>query len=531
LKTTFRVLTQTESEHVGRTLIAALDSPIPQVAEHALIALLERRDSAGQRLLLHRWETLDDHWKGMIRQRHGRMEQVLRDAILSDQLGFCARACDAAVFLEQYGLIATLLNVLSNQMAPTADTIAATLLLLADRLYEASSQASADPRRRDPKLVRDHVVRNLEPAVQKYPRYRRREIVEAFATLADRENLVLKQILQDPHHPSFLIVVDVLQKSMRGAVIQLLLSMIDDPQAPSAALSLLGNRADVGFVRQVLRKIGGNPSATVRQNLKRIASIGWLKNIRLYLGELDDAAQEGLVRMVMLSNIPRSQAFSTIEELMQHGGATGRRAAVEALVDFKGTDANTVVLAALDDPDAAVQAAAVSQLRSRGMTGILSRLVEMLESPHVIVRQAVRKNLEEFSFERYLAMYDVLDDAIRQANGVLVRKVDPQTIPLLEAELNSAVRSRRLRGLAIARTIDLVEQLEAVIIGLLSDDDARVRGEAATALSTGRSPLGTAALEEALSDPSVLVREAVEKSLATRAQFTQWKTAMADPRD
>jgi HEAT repeat protein len=307
--------------------------------------------------------------------------------------------------------------------------------------------------------------------------------------------------------------------------------MIDDPQTPSAALSLLGNRADVGFVRQILRKIGSNPSPAVRQNLKRIASIGWLKNLKVYLAELDHAAQEGLVRMVMLSSVPRLQVFSTIEDLMQHGAVGGRRAAAEALAEFKGADANTVAMAALDDPDPEVQATVVAQLRSRGMTGILPRLVEMLESPHTVVRQAVRKNLDEFSFERYLAMFDMLDDAIRQTNGALVRKVDPQTIPLLEAELRSAVRSRRLRGLAITRTLNVVEQLEGVLIELMEDDDARVRSDAATALAAGNSMLGTAALEQARSDSSVLVQEAAAKSLAARAQFVSWKTAMVDPRD
>ena len=50
--------------------------------------------------------------------------------------------------------------------------------------------------------------------------------------LASRDNVVLKQILQNPHHAAFLAVIDVLTKSQRGGVIRLLLSFLDDPHVP-----------------------------------------------------------------------------------------------------------------------------------------------------------------------------------------------------------------------------------------------------------------------------------------------------------
>jgi HEAT repeat protein len=91
--------------------------------------------------------------------------------------------------------------------------------------------------------------------------------------------------------------------------------------------------------------------------------------------------------------------------------------------------------------------------------------------------------------------------------------VDPQTVLLLRAEMTSRVRRRRLRSLAIARTLDLVGPLEGSILHLLEDEDHLVRAEAAAALSKSRSPASHDALCEALGDRSPTVREAARKSL------------------
>jgi HEAT repeat protein len=235
--------------------------------------------------------------------------------------------------------------------------------------------------------------------------------------------------------------------------------------------------------------------------------------------------------MVMASGLPRPQVFSLVEHVLKHGKPGGRRAAAEALADFSGAEANSVAVAALSDPEPTVQAAIVAQLRRRGIPGILSRLVEILESPHAVVRQAARKSLSEFSFKRFVGAFDMLDDEVRRNTGMLVRKTDPQTIPQLMAELRSKMRTRRLRGLAIARTLEVVEAAEAAILPLMQDEDHMVRMEAAIALGTSNSDSSRLALEEALGDRSPVVQEAAQKSLDSRATYAAWRGELADPRD
>ena len=93
-----------------------------------------------------------------------------------------------------------------------------------------------------------------------------------------------------------------------------------------------------------------------------------------------------------------------------------------ALARFRNHQADALVRAALDDPDAGVQAAAVRQLRQRGFPDALSLLVSLLESRSIEVRDAARTSLAEFNFIRYRAMFDLLDEKALKSTGVLVQQ-------------------------------------------------------------------------------------------------------------
>jgi HEAT repeat protein len=205
-----------------------------------------------------------------------------------------------------------------------------------------------------------------------------------------------------------------------------------------------------------------------------------------------------------------------IAHLLRCGRGDGCRAAAEALDEFQGAEGNRRAMEALNHEDPQVQAIIVPQIRRRGIPGALPRLVEMIDSPHAVVRQAVRQCLSEFSFKRFLAAFDMLDDEVRRSTGMLVNKIDPQTVPMLETEMASHVHVRRLRALSIARVIGAAPQLEESIFRLLGDEDHLVRAEAAAALSQSQTPASREALERALQDRSPIVQEAARKSLDAR---------------
>ena len=513
LATTFSVLSKTDNESAVRILLPALDSPNATIQEGALSALLNRRNPSGLGEILSRIPVLSQRWKYIIQHHAGRMTGTMRDAMLgSDETQYLS-ACKGAVMFSDYDLIPTLLTALEDSSQSKADTAAETLMQLAVQLYEETAHPHENGAPRDMQWIHQHAVSCLETSVQRFGRHRRRQVIEAFLLLVKSDDAVMNQILENPHHVSYLVLMDVMSRSSRPGVMRLLLDFFDNPQMPSAVLSVASNRCDLMFIRNLLHKVGRKPSDAVRENLKRMKNIAWLKNSKNIVNNLDDAGQQNLVVLVMSSGISRAQAFSVIEYILQRGKPGGRREAARALAAFNGFEANTLALRALGDPDPQVQANVLPHLRHRSTPGGLQQLVEKLDSPHLLVRQAAREALSEFSFARFLGTFEMLDDAARKSTAIIVKKIDQHTIPLLREELLTPVHFRRLRGLQIARAMDVACLVEEPVIEMLKDEDQILRAEAAAALSGCRSPAARSALEKALRDGSVAVREAAQRSL------------------
>lgn len=526
LQKTFEVLTATGNEAAVDLLLPALDSPHAAIQEKALRALLDRWSAQGQREILRRWNKLDERLKQIIAERPGRIHDALRESILSGQAEACGLACEAILWTKDYDLVPTLITAAEDRTNLLADAAAATILALAESLYEELASPRDYRIRRDPQIVRQHVLASLETSMGRFDQHRRGEILESFLLLASRDNASLKAILLNPHDRSYLPLLDALATGTRPGVMRLLLATIDDPHAPHSALNTLAHRTDEVFLRHLLKKIGTEPNATIKANLKRMESFPWLKNDLRRLMLLSEAEQQTVVTVAMVSGMKRQQAFEVIQFLLKNGNLGGRRAASQALTEFKGVEANQLALHALADPDPEVQVNILVQLRERGIPGAMTRLLELVESPHEQVRQAVQKCLSEFSFQRFLAAFDMLTPQVRESTGALVRKVDDATIPQLIQELSTpAGRTRVLRALQIADCLHAECEVQAQLIELLADEDHFIRLEAAQLLARCDSSPARQALRTALLDRNTSVKDAAEKAL--RAMATTHTSARA----
>lgn len=529
LQRTLSVLTETKNEAALGILIPALDSSDQTIQENALRVIIARRSLVGQREVLRRLHRGGERWRQIIGDGHGHLTQAMRDAVLGADAQMCANACDGILWFREYDLMQSLITAAEDDANENAGLAAKTLLALADLLYEQLSGPRDYSDRRDPQLVRAHVLTSLENSVRRFNKHNRTEIMTAFLTLAGRDNAVLKQILIDPLHSVYLAVVDELLHQERTGVMRLLLSYLDDPHSPSAAMGVLARRSDRKFIQLVLRKIGFEPSAVANANLKRVESIPWLRGKMEILDQLDEAGQHSALKMLLASSVKRTDAFKVVEYLLAKGTVGGRRMAAEALSQFHGAEANAAALRALADQDPRVQAVAVSQLRSRGIPGALSRLLAFVDSPYEIVRKAASESLGEFDYDRYVSAFDLLEDDVRRSTGLLVRKINPHAISSLCEELSNQSRTKRLRAIAMAIAMEAVPQLEEPILARLQDEDHLVRVEAARALGACDTPAVRIALRDALHDRSVAVQEAAETSLQRLAQLERNPVATTNP--
>ena len=518
LARTFELLAKTGNLAAVDVLVAALDSPHAEIHLEALRALLERKSQPGMLEIVRRLHRGGETWWEALHPLRSRLTHALRDGLFDADPQTAANACRAAARLRDYDLAPALVSILEDANNPHAQRAAETLLDLAEGLYTELTSPRDYTNRRDPQLVRRNVTAVLEQSVSRFNKHQRREVLEAFLLLAARDNCTLQQILLDPLHGSHTQVIDLLLHSPRPGVVRLLLSFLELSRPPSAALAAVARRSDPKFVQGLLRKLAHDPSPAASYNLKRIDSIPWLRPGENLLDTLDDAEQQSAVRLIAASGVKRPEVFQTLEHLLLHGTPGGRRAACEALTEFSGAEANALVLKALDDADPLVEAAAVRQLRQRGIPGALPRLIELVESSHEVVRSAVRDSLSEFQFQRFLATYDLLEPTVRASTAPLVKKIDPLSAAQLREEMESSARTRRLRAIEMAEVMQLLGETEGRLIELLQDDDHLVRTEAARVLGASDTPEAQMALRLALLDRSPMVQQTAQASLLDIAE-------------
>ncbi len=530
LETTLTTLAATDNDSAVALLLAALDLPDNVVRDGAMQALLLRQSNVAAAEVLRRWDQLPDRWKTQIAQRGDWLAGAIRKALLDVHDDLHRIGCEAAVHTRDYDVIPLLVTAATEGATKHADRAVQTVLLLAEQLADELAGPRDYRFRRDPQMQRAHVLVSLEKGALAFHEHGRRELLESFLLLANRENAALKRVLQSPADRTFSPLTDVLVHSSRPGIERLLLSYLEDPFAPLPALAVMVRRRDVAFLRRLLRRIGSEPTPVVRANLKRIELIPWMQVNLALLDALGDHEQPGAVQLAAQSGIPRQLAFEAVAYLLRHGTLAGRRAAALALAGFRGPAADELVLRMLDDGDPHVRAAVAGQLRARDLPGATLRLMRLLESQHQIEREAAQAGLVEFQFDKYLAAFDGLALEARRSTGMLVRQIDREWAANLSRELSASSRARKRRALAIAAATDSTEELEDEIAALLADHDPFLRIEAIRVLAECDTPRVRQALRDALVDTNPLVHEAAESALA-KLLGHDWMTRSAEPLD
>jgi HEAT repeat protein len=518
LAATFDLLATTPNQAAVPVLVAALDAPRQELRDQALDALLRRRSPPAELEILSRWKSLTQRWKTRVADCFGWLSGAIRQSLLHGDSEHYQCACQAAIDTRDYDQIPLLVAAAENKSHPHSPLATATVLELAELLAEELNGPRDYRIRRDPALQRQHVLGSLERTAGQFSQHGRRELIEAFVLLADRENASLKAILQSPNDRSFAPLIEVLVQSSRPAAMRLLLSCLDDAHAPLAALHALALRRDVSFLRHLVRKIGAEPARIVSMNLKRIESIPWVVEQLALLDAFNESEQPGVVQLAVLSAIPRRAAYEVLAYILRHGKVAGRRSAARALADFSGAEANELALRTLRDDDPEVRAIVALQLRDRAVPGAIQHLIDLLDSTHQSEREAAQSRLVEFRFEHYAANFDNLPEEVRKSAGALVRRVDPQALTLLREELDAASRSRRKRGLEMAVALDAVAATHDAIAALLKDEDQFLRADAVRVLASSDAPRTRHVLRDALLDPHPLVSSAAEAALAQLAR-------------
>jgi HEAT repeat protein len=511
-------LATTENEAATALLVAALNHSDRAVAEGSFQTLLRRKSAPALDEVVRRWHTLSDRWKQLAAQRPGVLTAALRTAFHSTDEQLIRNAADAAVVVADYELVGSFAQATSHTLPLRRRVASESILKLAEMLYDELHGGHRGTGRRDPHCVREFMVGSLEVPVTNFKEHHHREVLEAFLLLAPRECATLRHLLQDAQEPSHEPLCDQLLRSTRPGVMRLLLSMLDDPHAPLAPLRIVGRRCDVGFFRQLCKKVTEDQSPHLETNLGRIDSLVWLEDDRLpILDSLGEAEQPGAALLATRTRVSKADKLLVLEHLLANGQPLGRQAAARALFEIYGKQADWLVLDLIEDPCPLVQAEAVRRLRTCDVPDAVGMLIKLLDSPHAEVQSAARESLAEFKLPRYLQAFDGLSESARHATGLLVKRVDANAVQDLQTELAAPGRVRRLRALQVVGVLEVAPQLARTLQELCNDEAPAVRLEAIRLLAHCDGPEVRRTLRQLLSDSSPAVQQAAEQSLQESA--------------
>ena len=516
LDKTWNILTNSPNRAAVPVLVAALKSRHVEIRLGAIRSLVLRRSAEGHTEIIRRFASLGELEQATlaeaVHQSTHHMKSALHDAVLDEQVELCENACHVTLLGKVYDMLPTLVKAAENRSHRHSDQAAATLLQLACVLHEEISGESQQ-RTCDPFFMRRQVLTSLERSLNQYHVHRRVEIVDAFLHLVPADNAALARILSDPRHPCNPSIVASLSTSAITPTLDLLTDLLHDAQVPSCVLQIVANRQDRKFLNHLLGRVGLPVSLRFGQNMKRLTSIAWLQQGRDVLPRLDPRAQAVAVEVAASSGLERTELLQLLAFLLKHGSAEGRRACCDALARFPEPQANQLVLAALQDADPGVKAAAIRQLRPRRLPGAMEKLIALLDSPAAEVREAARSSLSEFTFFRFQASFDSLDPAARRTSGKLVRKVDPTAARRLGELLNSPSLTAKQRALEMVAAMNAADDVCNDLVALVDDQDLAARTDAVKALGGCANPQALVALRKAEQDSQRPVREAAKRSI------------------
>jgi HEAT repeat protein len=520
LEITRQVLGRSRNRAVLPVLAAALRSDSAAVRAAAIRATVARVDVESHTQLIGRFAAFGEAERAILAEAHRAMPHhltpALKAAVASSNRALCDNACQIILLCHHIDSVPALLKAVENPRHHNPTQLGLTVLQLATLLHDNLIHWTVDGEHsgHDPTFSRHQVLVALERFLGHVAHEAPAEILEAFILLAPSDHAALNRILSDSAHVYHVTLLKILSSSDRPAVFERLASLLRDTDAPIAALEAIAERTDRPFVEFLLQTLRHPVPLRALHNMKRLRTAAWLESHREMLLDLDGRAQAVAIELAAASALEQEAYFGLLVLLVREGLAEGRRAACQALAKFDSPQADMLILAALDDPDAAVQAAAVRQLRPRRLPDALRVLVSFLDSPSLEVREAARSSLAEFNFVRYRAMFDLLDEHAIKTTGQLVHKVDDKAIDGLLEELTSPSVTSRLRGIEMAVAMQATQEVCSQLVELAKHENPSVRKEALAVLAHCTGPQVLAVLELAATDHNHSIAETAQRSLA-----------------
>lgn len=524
---TIQLLAKSKNTAATRLLEAAIQSSNEAVRKSAGKTLIATKGSKSTTEIIRAFNLSEDNLIEIINDNRDKILPALRAAIGGKDRDLAKNAFRIIYTQRYYEALPFLLTIFREQGDDEDDSFLSDGIL---RLLEKYIEAVEE--RKNRRLLMGTIFPEIVSALTAGVKNFHRNDPDLFLIVLMRlypylteEHRELTQVFRNASSPAYLALFKLLLERRHSSIWRFIFYCLGTSSPPPLALTVFSKRSDQTFLNAILKMFEEPVTPDMHANLAQMQRVEWLENIRVLLDLLDGQAQKGLVVLVRNLDISTGEALSILTDIFRHGQAEGRLAAFQALPLYEGERIDRIIWDAAEDSNPQIQVEALTQLAKRGLPNANSRILQLAESPHEKVRDAVSQLLPNFRFGRFFESFDQMNETQRKAMFHMVCQLDPQVVDQLAQRLIVGPPIERARALLCIEYGNLASQLEDTLCGVLTDDEVpALRARAALLLASGRRELSRSTLVQALHrDSATEVRDAAKTALENRP--AHWNTS------
>ena len=519
---TIRVLSKSNNRAASELLKLAMNSSHEGVRKSACAEVVSARGPKVVLEYLQNLDSLDEITREVLTAHPNKLVSPIRTAFISNNLTLQRNAVRATLMFKVYDLIPGLLFMVGDR----SESGVKTEVPIAELLVRLTKQFVEDIEANEVSdaflgFVLHETKQTLQRQITSFRRSDDPSCIKVFLLLGPYiQDKVFNaaELFRNPMHPVYTALAGVVQTESDEYVFRFILNSLEAAKVPGLILAAISNRTDLPFLEYLFENMDSPPSSNFQANIARVHRFDWIASLRTLLPQLTEKAQQSLLELIHFSELPKEEIYAVSRQVYQFGKSAGRCAALVEIANYRLEESETIIREALDDEDPYVQAAALRQIRKLNSSQGMMSLISKIDSPHKVVREAVKMMLPEFQVRRFLDSFEQLSEEQRKKTLNIIRKIDPSLPNILAEEVqvgNPTMKVRALKSIELGGLTGLVE--EPLCAVLLREEAAVLRVKAASLLADGKREISRLSLLQAThKDTSLDVRLTAKASLEMR---------------
>ncbi|MDR3183171.1 MAG: hypothetical protein LBT89_09695 [Planctomycetaceae bacterium] len=521
---TFQVLKATQNQAANGLLTAAFKSSNEDIRKVAGITLMSRKGGSGIDTIINDFDPDDEFLVGLIRDNRSKMIPGLRTAVVGSDTMLAKQAFRIAYSQSIYEVLPSMFAYCFGPGSQDKNFVHRQneMLKFCDRYIEALERKESHERHLLVHTIFPELVKTIRTKVKEF-RHDANELtlkvfLRFYPFFSDVES-ELKQVLRIASTPVYLAAYRRLLSDNDVYLFQFIARCLDRFNPPPLILQVIATRFDMQFLPFIFRQIKEPLPMEIQTNLGNLPPVEWLEQIGAVFDKLDGEALQGFVTFLQYLPMSDADMEAYLLRVFYHGQGVGRIAAFNALKPMKNEKTDRLVWDAAGDTDPDIQVEALTELTSRNLPGMSSRIIQFASTPNVRVRETIQKLLPNFKLVWFMEVFDKLDDERRRKMFDVVRHLDERIGEKLSIMLEAGDEVAKQRALVcLDYCSDLVQQSEKALCWLLQNGDLReFRLKCAELLINGKTDESRSALVQAFHrDSDADIRNAAKMSLENR---------------